>query len=76
MIFSESYATAWTTLCRILAVTAGQTVVIRGATSALGQAALNIAAHAGARVIATARNASHTELLQLARLQNSACCLA
>jgi len=34
----------------------GQTVLIRGATSALGQAAINLAAHAGARVIATTRN--------------------
>jgi NADPH:quinone reductase-like Zn-dependent oxidoreductase len=49
----ESYATAWTCLYRNLALAAGQTVVIRGATSALGQAALNIAVHAGARVIAT-----------------------
>jgi NADPH:quinone reductase len=52
----ESYATAWTCLHSNLALTPGQTVVIRGATSALGQAALNIAAHAGARVIATTRN--------------------
>ena len=52
----ESYATAWTCLHSNLALTPGQTVVIRGATSALGQAALNIAAHAGARAIATTRN--------------------
>ena len=52
----ESYATAWTCLFDNLQLTAGQTLVIRGATSALGQAALNIAAHANARVIATTRN--------------------
>jgi len=52
----ESYATAWTCLHRNLELKSGQTLVLRGATSALGQAALNIAAHAGANVIATTRN--------------------
>lgn len=60
----ESYATAWTCLYCNLSLTAGQTLVIRGATSALGQAALNIAAHAGARVIATTRNPLRIEKLQ------------
>jgi NADPH:quinone reductase-like Zn-dependent oxidoreductase len=60
----ESYATAWTSLCGNLALAAGQTVAIRGATSALGQAAVNIAAHAGARVIATTRNARRAALLE------------
>lgn len=59
----ESYATAWTSLIGILALAKDQTVAIRGATSALGQAAVNIAAHAGARVIATTRNAARAELL-------------
>lgn len=52
----ESYATAWTCLYGNLALSAGQTLLIRGATSALGQAALNLAAAAGAHVIATTRN--------------------
>jgi NADPH:quinone reductase-like Zn-dependent oxidoreductase len=52
----ESYATAWTCLHGNLELREGQTLVIRGATSALGQAALNIAAHAGAQVIATTRS--------------------
>lgn len=52
----ESYATAWTCLYRNLSLQAGQIILVRGATSALGQAAVNIAAHAGARVIATTRN--------------------
>ncbi len=52
----ESYATAWTCLNRNLALTAGQVLLVRGATSALGQAAVNIATQAGARVIATTRN--------------------
>jgi NADPH2:quinone reductase len=52
----ESYATAWSCLFVNLRLASGQTVLIRGATSALGQAAVNLAAHAGARVIATTRN--------------------
>jgi NADPH:quinone reductase-like Zn-dependent oxidoreductase len=56
----ESYATAWTCLHRNLALAPGQTVLVRGATSALGQAAVNIAVNiaveAGAHVIATTRN--------------------
>jgi NADPH:quinone reductase-like Zn-dependent oxidoreductase len=55
-VIPESYATAWTCLHRNLELAEGQTLVIRGATSALGQAALNIAAHAGAQVIATTRS--------------------
>jgi NADPH:quinone reductase len=52
----ESYATAWSCLYGNLDLKTGQTLVIRGATSALGQAALNIAAHAKTQVIATTRN--------------------
>jgi NADPH:quinone reductase-like Zn-dependent oxidoreductase len=52
----ESYATAWTCLFRNLEIREGQTLVIRGATSSFGQAALNLAVNAGARVIATTRN--------------------
>jgi NADPH:quinone reductase-like Zn-dependent oxidoreductase len=52
----ESYATAWTCLFRNLEITSGQTLVIRGATSAFGQAALNMAVNAGANVIATTRS--------------------
>ncbi|NTZ04882.1 zinc-binding dehydrogenase [Burkholderia metallica] len=52
----ESYATAWATLFGNLDLESGQTVVIRGATSALGRAAVEIAAHAGAHVIASTRN--------------------
>jgi NADPH:quinone reductase-like Zn-dependent oxidoreductase len=59
----ESYATAWTCLHRNLELKRGQTLVLRGATSALGQAALNIAAHAGADVIATTRNPDRAQKL-------------
>jgi NADPH2:quinone reductase len=51
----ESYATAWACLFGNLRLQRGQTLLIRGTTSALGRAALNIAAHAGARVLATTR---------------------
>jgi len=60
----ESYATAWTSLIGIIALAKDQTVAIRGATSALGQAAVNIAAHAGVRVIATTRNAVRASMLE------------
>jgi NADPH:quinone reductase len=60
----ESYATAWSCLHGNLQIAAGQTLVIRGATSALGQAAINIAAEAGARVIATTRNAARRAMLE------------
>jgi NADPH2:quinone reductase len=51
-------------LIGILKVAAGHTVLIRGATSALGQAAVNIAAGADARVIATTRRADRAALLR------------
>src|SRR2546430_15621376 len=60
----ESYATAWTCLHRNLALAARQKLIIRGATSALGQAAVNIAAHTGAHVIATTRNAKRFNTLK------------
>jgi NADPH:quinone reductase len=60
----EVYATAWSSLFGNLELTAGQKLLIRGATSALGQAALNLAAHAGAEVIATTRNRERFEKLQ------------
>jgi len=63
-VIPESYATAWTCLHRNLELAEGQTLVIRGATSALGQAALNIAANAGAHVIATTRNRERFQKLE------------
>jgi len=63
-VIPESYATAWTCLHRNLEVAKGQTLVIRGATSALGRAALNIAVDAGAHVIATTRKKQRFEALR------------
>ena len=52
----ETYATAWTCLFRNLEIEKGQLLVIRGATSSFGQAALKMAVNAGVRVIGTTRN--------------------
>jgi len=62
-VIPESYATAWTCLYGNLQIEKGQTLLLRGATSALGQAALNIASNAGLRVIATTRNPARAEKL-------------
>jgi NADPH:quinone reductase len=51
-----TYATAWTCLFRNLEIQKGQLVVIRGAASSFGQAALKMATNAGVRVIATTRD--------------------
>jgi NADPH:quinone reductase-like Zn-dependent oxidoreductase len=59
----ETYATAWTCLFRNLELTSGQTLVIRGATSSFGQAAVKLAVRSGARVIATSRNPGHFAML-------------
>src|SRR5579862_3732012 len=60
----ESYATAWTCLFRNLEIEKGQLLVIRGATSSFGQAALKMAVNAGARVIATTRDRERFALLE------------
>src|SRR6266478_3649564 len=60
----ETYATAWTCLFRNLEIKEGQTLLIRGATSSFGQAAVNMAVNAGARVIATTRNRERFGLLE------------
>jgi NADPH:quinone reductase-like Zn-dependent oxidoreductase len=60
----ECYATAWTFLHGNLALKKGQTLLIRGATSALGQAALNIATDLGAHVVATTRKQERVAMLK------------
>ena len=59
----EVYATASAGLRQNLDLRPGQTVLIRGATSALGQAAVNVAAEQGATVIATTRRPDRAALL-------------
>jgi NADPH2:quinone reductase len=60
----ETYATAWTCLFRNLEITRGQTLVIRGATSSFGQAAVNMAVNAGVKVIPTTRNRDRFAMLE------------
>jgi len=60
----ESYATAWCTLHGNLELRPEHTLLVRGATSALGQAALNIAHDLGATVVATTRRTERVELLR------------
>ncbi|GHH89047.1 alcohol dehydrogenase [Streptomyces sulfonofaciens] len=60
----ESYATAWTCLFRNLEVKKDELLVIRGATSSFGQAALKLAVNAGVRVIATTRSRERFALLE------------
>jgi NADPH:quinone reductase len=57
-----TYATAWTCLFRNLDIKAGELLVIRGATSSFGQAALKLAVNAGVRVIATVRDADGLDI--------------
>ncbi|MET7608456.1 zinc-binding dehydrogenase [Streptomyces avermitilis] len=60
----EVYATAWNGLFGNLDLRSGERVLVRGATSSLGQAAVNLAVDHGARVLATTRNPAHTPLLK------------
>lgn len=59
----ESYATAWTCLFRNLKIERGQTILIRGATSSFGLAAVNMAINAGLTVIATTRSEARFDKL-------------
>ena len=60
----ETFATAWSCLHDNLALHRGDVLLIRGATSALGQAATQLAALAGAHVIATLRHADREPLVR------------
>ena len=60
----ESYATAWSVLHGNLDLQPGQSLLVRGATSSLGQAAINIARDLGATVIATTRREDRADLLR------------
>ena len=61
----ESYATAWSCLYHNMHIDEGHTVFIRGGTSALGQAAINIASCIKeVTVIATTRNEDSVSLLK------------
>ncbi|MEU9192689.1 zinc-binding dehydrogenase [Streptomyces hundungensis] len=60
----EVYATAWHGLFGNLGLRNGERVLVRGATSSLGQAAVNLAVDHGVNVLATTRNPAHAPLLK------------
>ena len=60
----ESYATAWTFLRHNLEAISGQVIVVRGGTSALGQATINIARGLDVRVLATTRSRDKAHILE------------
>lgn len=60
----EVYATAWNGLFGNLGLRPGERVLVRGATSSLGQAAVNLAVDHGAKVLATTRDRAHAPLLE------------
>jgi NADPH2:quinone reductase len=62
-VIPESYATAWSCLFANLRITAGQVLFVRGGTSALGQAAINIAKQEGVTVFTSTRSESKVALL-------------
>jgi len=59
----EVFATAWSALHLNLYIRAGQRVLVRGATSAVGQAAVQLAAAEGCAVVATSRSDRRADLL-------------
>jgi NADPH:quinone reductase-like Zn-dependent oxidoreductase len=60
----ESYATAWTCLHRNLQLQPGQRLAVRGGSSSLGQAAIDLAVQLGAEVVATTRQEAHLPRLR------------
>lgn len=59
----EAYLTVWGALDRSLSIQPGQTLLVRGATSSVGQAAVAYAKARGLRVIASTRSASNRDRL-------------
>jgi NADPH:quinone reductase-like Zn-dependent oxidoreductase len=59
----ESYATAWQCLFANVHMKAGQVLFVRGGTSALGQAAINIARGEGVTVLTSTRSENKAALL-------------
>ena len=59
----EAYLTVWGALDRSLAIKAGDSLLVRGATSSVGLAAVTYAKARGLRVIATTRSAANRQRL-------------
>lgn len=60
----EVYSTAYSCIATVLDVRRGESLLIRGATSTIGQAALHLAVDAGAKVTATTRRKERIDLLK------------
>lgn len=60
----EAYLTVWGALDKNLQIKEGQTLLVRGATSSVGLAAIAYAKYRGLTVLATTRNAQSTDRLQ------------
>jgi NADPH:quinone reductase-like Zn-dependent oxidoreductase len=60
----ETFATAWTCVFRNLQIQKSELLLVRGATSSLGQAAVKLAVAAGVRVVATTRGESRFDMLK------------
>ena len=60
----ETFLTAWGSLHRALAIEKGQSLLVRGATSSVGMAAITLAKQDGVEVIATTRNADKVDGLK------------
>jgi NADPH2:quinone reductase len=60
----EVYCTAWPALFLVLDLQAGESLLIRGATSTVGQAAVHLAVDAGAKVTATTRCEERFDMLK------------
>lgn len=59
----EAYLTVWGALDKSLAIQRGQTLLVRGATSSVGMAAIIYGKARGLRVIATTRNTTNSQRL-------------
>jgi len=67
----EVYSTAYSCIHTILEIKRGERVLIRGATSTIGQAALNLAVNAGAKVTGTTRRTGRFEMLKNLGAENA-----
>lgn len=63
-VVPEVYSTAWTCLFTILDLQKGDRLLIRGATSTIGQAAVHLASDAGAMITATTRKQERFPMLR------------
>ena len=60
----ETYLTAWGSLVEAMDLEVGQTLLIRGATSSVGMAAVSLAKGMGVRVLATTRDPAKVDALR------------